>query len=138
MRFAKLLFLFSGIYGLLVILPLFFMEAKTGVDYPPPINHPEYYYGFAGVALAWQVLFLVLSKDPVRYRPMIIPAIIEKAVFGIAVIVLFLQHRVATLTLGFAIIDLLLGSLFAIAFIRLGDAARGWQSDRPSQSPQNP
>jgi hypothetical protein len=123
MRFAKLTFLLSGIYGLIVLLPLFVMETKTGVDYPPPITHPEYYYGFAGVGLAWQILFLVLSTDPARYRPMIITAIIEKAVFGIAVIILFLQHRVATLTLGFAIIDLFLGTLFAIAFIRLGHAA---------------
>ena len=24
----------------------FFLEAQTDVDFPPPINHPKYYYGF--------------------------------------------------------------------------------------------
>jgi|SRR5579872_615904 len=47
---------------------------NRGRDTPPAITHPEYFYGFLGGALAWQFLFLVLSTDPVRYRPMILPA----------------------------------------------------------------
>ena len=83
MRFAKVVFLVAGIYGLIVLLPLYFMEEQTGRDYPPPITHPEYYYGFTGVAVAWQLAFLVMSREPVRYRPLMIPAIVEKASFGI-------------------------------------------------------
>ena len=120
MRFAQRLFLIAGIYGLLVLLPGYFLETKTGLDYPPPINHPEYYYGFIGVAVAWQVLFLILATDPARYRPMILPAILEKASFGIAIAVLFLQGRAPAIMLGFGIIDLIFGALFALAYVRTG------------------
>src|SRR5262245_50459223 len=67
MRFARWVFLLAGATGVLMIVPPFFLETKTGADYPPPINHPEYYYGFFGVTLAWQLLFLVIGFDAVRY-----------------------------------------------------------------------
>ena len=118
MRFAKIVFLSAGVYGLVAMLPQYFLEAQVGRDSPPPITHPEFFYGFIGVTVAWQVLFLVISRDPVRYRPTMIPAILEKAGFVIAIIVLFLQHRVAAVVLGFATIDLLLGVLFVLAFLK--------------------
>jgi hypothetical protein len=118
MKFAKVVFLIAGVYGLIVLLPLYFMEAETGRDYPPPITHPEYYYGFIGVAVAWQLAFLVLSRDPVRYRLMMLPAIVEKASFGIAVALLYLQHRVSSFMLGAAMVDSFLGLLFIIAFLK--------------------
>jgi hypothetical protein len=118
MKFAKIVFLIAGVYGLIVLLPMYFMEAQTGRDYPPPITHPEYYYGFIGVAVAWQLAFLVLSRDPVRYRPFMLPSIVEKASFGIAVAVLYLQHRVSSFIVGAAMVDSLLGVLFIIAFLK--------------------
>jgi hypothetical protein len=118
MRFARRVFQVAGIYGLIVLVPQFFLEAKTGRDFPPPINHPEYYYGFIGVAVAWQFLFLVLARNPKRYRPMMIPAILEKAGFGIAVVVLFLGNRVSSFMLGPAFIDLILGVLFVISYLK--------------------
>src|SRR5262245_14669657 len=102
MKFARTVFLLAGIYGLVVMLPQYFLENKVGRDSPPAITHPEFYYGFIGVTIAWQVLFLVISRDPVRYRPTMIPAILEKAGFVIAITVLFFQHRVDSLMLGFA------------------------------------
>lgn len=118
MKFAKVVFLVAGIYGLIVLLPQYFLEGKTGHDFPPPITHPEFYYGFIGVTVAWQVLFLVLSRNPGRFRPMMIPAILEKIGFPAAVFVLYLQHRVSSLMLGPASIDLLLGALFVAAFVK--------------------
>ena len=53
------------------------------------ITHPEYFYGFIGVGLAWQVAFLIIATDPRRYRPLIIPSIIEKFSFAAAIAVLF-------------------------------------------------
>ena len=85
MRFAKWTFIVAGIYGILVTLPLFFQEAAFGRDYPPPITHPEFFYGFAGVTLAWQFAFLVIGRDPARFRPMMLPAMLEKAT-GIALV----------------------------------------------------
>ena len=120
MKFARSIFSIAGIYGLLVLLPQYFLEAKTGRDFPPPITHPEYYYGFIGVALAWQVLFLILAKDPARYRAMMIPAVLEKATFGVAAIVLFLLQKVSAVMLGFGIVDLIFGALFVVAYAKTG------------------
>jgi hypothetical protein len=58
----------AGIYGLIVLVPQLFSESRIARDYPPVITHPEYFYGFLGVAIAWQLCFLVIAKDPVRYR----------------------------------------------------------------------
>ena len=121
MRFAKYTFLIAGIYGLLVLVPMYFLEEKNGRDFPPAINHPEYYYGFIGVAVAWQVLFLLLSKNPKRYRPMMIPAILEKLSFAVPVIVLLVQNRVAFFIVVVAIPDLILGALFAVSFVKTRD-----------------
>ncbi len=118
MKFAKRVFLVAGIYGLIAVLPMYFMEARTGQEYPPAITHPEFYYGFIGVTLAWQVLFLVLSTNPIRYRPMMIAAVLEKAGFVIAATVLFFQNRIPVPPLIGASIDLLLGILFVIAYLK--------------------
>jgi hypothetical protein len=118
MKFAKRIFSIAGIYGLLVLLPQYFLEAKNGRDFPPPITHPEYYYGFIGVGLAWQVLFLIIARDPVRYRAMMIPSVLEKATFGVAAIVLFLYGRLSPVVLGFGMIDLIFGALFILAYAK--------------------
>ena len=118
MKFAKRVFLIAGIYGLAVVLPLYFLEEKTGRDYPPAITHPEYYYGFAGVTAAWQVLYLLISTDPVRYRPVMLPPMLAKSSFVVAVTILFLQARVSSTMLGASMIDLLLVILFFIAYLR--------------------
>lgn len=123
MIFAKWVFRLAGIYGLLVLAPMYFMEKQINLDYPPAITHPEHFYGFIGVGIAWQVLFLVLSSDPARYRLMILPAFLEKATYSIAVIWLFAQQRVASMVLGFALVDAALGVLFLVAFWRIGRSA---------------
>ena len=124
-RFAKIVYTVAGVYGLLALLPQYFLEEKTGRDYPPPITHPEYYYGFIGVGLAWQVLFLIIALDPARYRTVMIAAILEKASFGVAAAVLYLQHRAPALLLGFGIVDLIFGALFAVAYAKTGHAKYG-------------
>jgi hypothetical protein len=116
MVLARRVFLIAGIYGLVVLVPQYFLEAKTGRDYPPAITHPEYYYGFVGVALAWQAAFLIIARDPVRYRLMMIPSMLEKVSFGVAAIVLFAQGRLPPLLLAAGIGDLLFCAAFFMAF----------------------
>ena len=118
MKFARRVFLIAGIYGLIVVLPLYFLEAKTSRDYPPPITHPEYYYGFIGVTAAWQILYLLVSTNPIRYRPVMIPPMLAKGSFVIAVTLLYLQGRVPLTMLGASMIDLLLLILFLVAYLR--------------------
>lgn len=123
MKFAKLTFLIAGIYGLIALLPLYFMEQQTGRDYPPPITHPEYYYGFVGVAVAWQLAFLVMSRDPVRYRPLMPVAVVEKASFFVPVVVLYLQHRLSPFMLGAGSVDGLLGVLFLVSYVKTAEVS---------------
>ncbi len=119
MKFAKTVFLVAGIYGLIVLVPQLFLERKIGVDTPPPITHAEFFYGFVCVAVAWQVLFLILSRDPIRYRPMMVPAMLEKIGFPIAVLVLYLQGRVASAIFIPASLDLVLLFLFIAAYRKI-------------------
>jgi len=123
MTFAKRVFLIAGVYGLLVLVPQYFMEERIGRDTPPPITHPEFFYGFVGTAVAFQIVFLLLSRDPLRYRAMMIPSVMEKAGFGIPVVALFLQGRTSGMTLVFAGVDLLLGVLFIVAYLRTARAS---------------
>ena len=122
MRFAKIVFIVAGIQGLLILLPMYFLEDKIGRDTPPAITHPEYFYGFLGVALAWQVLFLVLSTDPVRYRAMILPCILEKVGWGIALVVLFLQGRLPLSAFAVGSVDWIFAFLFLAAYFRTKSA----------------
>jgi hypothetical protein len=118
MAFARRVFAIAGIYGVLVTGPQFFLESKTGLDYPPAITHPEFYYGFVGTAFAFQIAFLTIARDPARYRPLMIPSILEKAFFAIGMPILYLQQRIPALVAGFSLVDLLLGMLFTVAYLK--------------------
>ena len=108
MKFAKVVFWIAGGWGILVITPLYFMLDLIGREDPPPITHPGFYYGFVGAALAWQLAFFVIASDPARYRPLMIPSVLEKFTYGIAMIVLFMQKRTSPGDMVFSGVDLLL------------------------------
>jgi hypothetical protein len=118
MKFAKIVFWIAGLWGLLIITPLYFMFDLISRKDPPPITHPGFFYGFVGLGLAWQVAFLFIATDPVRYRPLMIPSMLEKFSFGAAVVVLVLQGRMHPSDMVFACTDLLLGALFVIAYFK--------------------
>ena len=115
MKFAKRLFLIAGIYGIVGIPPGFFLEGMIGRMFPPAINHPEFFYGFIGIATAWQFLYFLLWRDPVRYRGLIWPSVFEKLSFGAAAIVLYAQGRISTVLMGLATIDIAFGLLYIVA-----------------------
>jgi len=118
MKFAKIVFRVAGIWGFLVLTPLYFMFDLIGRNDPPPITHPGFFYGFVGVALAWQIAFIAIATDPVRFRPLMIPSILEKVGWSAAVIVLVVQGRMHKSDMVFAGTDLLLGVLFVIAYFK--------------------
>jgi len=118
MGFAKIVFWVAGIWGFLVLTPLYFKFDLIGRQDPPPITHPGFFYGFVGAGLAWQVAFLFLAADPARFRPLMIPSILEKVSYGAAIIVLVWQGRMHKSDLVFAGTDLLLGLLFVIAYLK--------------------
>jgi len=126
MKFAKMVFWIAGMWGVLVLTPLYFMFNLIGRQDPPPITHSAFFYGFVGVGLAWQFAFFVIARDPVRFRPMMIPSVFEKLSYGVAVITLYLQGRMKAGDLVFGFADLLLGVLFLVAFSKTTAAGRSF------------
>ena len=118
MRFAKLVFLIAGIWGVLIVTPLFFLYDYIGRVYPPTLTHPDIYFGFVTVTLSWQIAFLIISTDPPRYRPLFPAAMLEKFGFIIAVAVLLAQGRVSASFAASTAPDFVLGSLFVAAFVK--------------------
>lgn len=124
MKFARWVFTIAGIYGVIVVFPQYFLEHKFAQDLPPALTHPENFYGFIGVTLAWQFVYLLIGTDPIRYRPVMLIAMFAKLSFGIACFVLYLQGRLAPIVLAASSVDLFLVILFAIAFWMTGTAVR--------------
>lgn len=118
MKFARYVFFIGGIYGLLVTVPSYFLETRFAVDYPPAITHPEYFYSFTGVTAAWQVLFIFISRNPVRYRTLMIPCMLEKLAMVVTFCILFPQGRFPQLWVLPATIDVTLGVLFLVAYLK--------------------
>jgi hypothetical protein len=118
MKFARIAFLAAGTIGILVLVPMYLLLDKTGVDSPPPVTHPEFYYGFVGVALAFQLVFLIVGTDPVKYRPLMLASIVEKFAFVIPTFYLYIQGRVAGAILGGAALDLMWGVLFIVSYLK--------------------
>lgn len=116
MKFARITFYVAFVWGLLILTPLYFMFNTIGRQDPPPITHPGFYYGFVSVGLAFQFVFLVIARDPVRFRPMMLPSMLEKFGYFATFAALYCQQRLHASDLGFSAIDLLFGILFVLAF----------------------
>jgi hypothetical protein len=114
--FASRVFRWSAIYGLLALLPLYFLEHTLGQYSPPAFNRPEQFYGFLGVALAWQFAFLLIAKDVQRYRLFMLPAAAEKFLSSGAALVLYANGRITAVTVAPSAVDLVLGCLFLVAY----------------------
>jgi len=118
MKFAKYVFTIAGIWGILAITPLFFIFNEIPKKDPPPVTHPLFYYGFAGVALAWQFVFLVIGSNPVRFRPLMLVSILEKLGYFVPAVILYMQHRVHPGDLFISFGDALLALLFLVAYVK--------------------
>ena len=118
MRFAKIVFLIAGVWGIVVVTPLYFLHDVTGQPYAAPTLYPHFFYGFLSVTMAWQIAFLVIGSNPVRFRPLMIPAIVEKLGYVVTVAVLYSQSRISQSDASTAVPDFLLGVLFVTAFAK--------------------
>ena len=118
MRFAKWVFTVAGIWGVVVLMPLFWLVDITGRPYPPPTDYPQFFYGFLLVAMAWQLAFLTIGRDPVRFRLLMIPALFEKLGYVSMLILMRAQSRISALDAQPAWPDLVLGLLFVAAFVK--------------------
>jgi hypothetical protein len=114
-KFATIVFWIAGGWGVLVLSPLYFLFDTIGRQDPPVITHPQFFYGFAAVTMAWQFVFFVIATNPARFRPMMIPSVLEKLGYVGTVVVLRLQGRLSASQLMTSLPDALLGVLFLIA-----------------------
>lgn len=117
MKFARVVFIGAGIWGICVLPPLYWLVDVTGRRYAPPTEYPHFFYGFLGVALAWQVAFLMIGSNPMRFRPLMVPGMLEKFGHVATLMALYGQGRIATADALAAIPDGLLGLLFMLAFV---------------------
>lgn len=117
-RTATLIYRVAAGYGILALAPQYFMETRIGIDAPPPITHPEFFYGFVGLALVWQFGFLVIASDPVRFRPLMPITILEKLSFGIPAMVLWAQGRLEGVMFLGGVLDLVLAVAFVMAWLK--------------------
>jgi hypothetical protein len=122
MRFARFVFFSAGVWGILVLTPLYFLVDVTGRPYPAPISYPHFFYGFLSVAMAWQFAFFAIASNPARFRLMMIPGVVEKLGYVLGTTVLYLRAHIAAAEMTTAVPDFFLCVLFAIAFVRTRDS----------------
>lgn len=115
--FARRAYTAAAVYGILALAPQYFLEQQVNRDFPPAITHPEYFYGFVGLALVWQFAFLLIARDPVRY-PLMPITWLEKLSFGAAAAVLMAIGRIPTPVFALGMLDLALGALFVVAWLK--------------------
>lgn len=107
--FPSRMFRWAAIYGVIVLLPMYLAPLTPVLA--------ETVLGFIGLALVFQAVFWIIGGDPVKYRALMLPSVAEKLVFGIPAVVLFAQgYPIEPPVAGFAVIDLLLGLGFFLAW----------------------
>lgn len=118
MKLARWIYLAAALYGLAILIPGLFLEARVDPS-GALLAHPEFYYGFYGSALAWQVAFLLIASDPVRFRPLMPVTFLEKLAFPASNIALYAMGRM-TIDGPFigGLIDLALCALFVVAWLK--------------------
>lgn len=80
----------------------------------PAPNHVEFYYGFYGAALAWQIVYFMISRDPARYRPLMLVGVLAKLSFFGTCVTLFLIGRLEP---GGVLYGSLLDAVFMVLFL---------------------
>ena len=118
MKFARVVFIGAGIWGVTVLTPLYWLFDITGRRYQAPIDYPHFFFGFVSVAMAWQIAFLIIGSNPVRFRALMIPAILEKLGFVSTLAVLYGQSRISAVDAQAAIPDFVLCVLFVVALAK--------------------
>ena len=69
--------------------------------------------------LVWQIAFLIIARDPVRYVPLMPALFLEKLLYPIVVFTLYAQGRVSAQSFPGPIIDLVWLSLFLVVWTKL-------------------
>lgn len=109
--FARRVYIGAAIYGILAVPVLYFTDA--------PDPHRLLYFAFAGIALVFQGVFLVIARDPKRYAAFLPLTVFEKVSFGVPALAFWSQGQAADdMGLGGAV-DLLLAALFTFTWLKM-------------------
>jgi hypothetical protein len=108
----------GGLFGLAMITLLFFLEGEMARLAGRPLSNPENYYGFLSVAFAWQLVYLVIGRDPPRYRPIMLLGALGKVMFVTGCWILAATQRAPASVALVASPDLLLAALFLRAWAK--------------------
>ncbi|MCB9420456.1 MAG: hypothetical protein H6667_11670 [Ardenticatenaceae bacterium] len=123
MRIARWTFRTAGTFGLIVMVPMLFVEKLIEQIMPPAVNHPEFFYGFVILNICWQILYFYLAKDPIRFRPMMIPSFFAKVSGPVALVWLYLQGRISSQWITTTVLDGVFAGLFLVSFWATGQEA---------------
>ena len=123
MLFATRVFQAAGIWGLLLLGGLYLAYLAGAGEFSVVTSHPQYVHGFFLLGLAWQVAFLMIATDPIRYRLMMLVAMLEKFPFTLATLLLYSNGDIPASVLGAGLIDGLLGVLFGVSYAITADSA---------------
>src|SRR5437867_13392366 len=93
-KFSKIVFYAAGVWGIAILTLLYFSTGTLDRVPAPPVADPMFFYGFLAVTMAFQLVFLVIGSDPVRFRPLMFPSLVEKFGFIVSMVVLFSRGRV--------------------------------------------
>jgi hypothetical protein len=118
MKFARFVFIGAGIWGILLLTALYIAAGTIERQHVSLLADPQFFYGFMAVTMAWQFAFLVIGSDPARYRPLMLPSMVEKFFYLMTIAVLYLQGRITAADALANTPDLVLGVLFVIAFAK--------------------
>lgn len=113
---ARRVFAGAAAWGLLSLLPMYALEPVIARYNPPALTHPEFFYGFLGVAVAWQLAFCAVAREPMALRAVMPAAVAEKFLYGLSIFVLALFGRLPGSTLPFALVDIGLGTAFLLVY----------------------
>jgi hypothetical protein len=120
---ARWIFGLAGVWGIAILLAM--LVAPELVVGPGAIGRADFFYGFGMVGLAWQIAFLVIASDPVRFRPFMLAGVCEKLFYVCTLCVLVSTGRAPSKMAGAAVVDGMLGLTFLLAWWMTRSAATG-------------
>ena len=119
MKIVRWIFLIAGILGLLTAIPVAYNLILNGQELLPDLySLGLFIHIFLFQFVCWQILFFFISRDPVRYRPMMILAFfLEVSIPFNSIWLYFYGFR---LWMFLTIVSLVFALLFLIAFWMTG------------------
>jgi hypothetical protein len=99
MKFAKVVFIAAGIWGIGVLTPLYWLVDVSGRRYG-------------------EIAFLIIGSNPARFRMLMIPGMLEKLGYVVGLSLLYQQARVTWADAQAAVPDFVLAILMMLAFVK--------------------